>query len=89
MIRKLQKTPSTVVISAFSIASIICGIVTLAILGTVAAHHDVHDITLPSDWTPQEWAWLVGNGLCGVFGQLFLTLALKVEEAGLVSLART
>ena len=27
--------------------------------------------------------------MCGVLGQLFLTIALKIEEAGLVSLART
>ena len=33
--------------------------------------------------------YLVANGICGVLGQFCLTVALKVEEAGLVSLART
>lgn len=85
MIRKLQKTPSGVVISAFSIVSIVSGIAVLVVLVETTGH----SIRYPSDWTPTEWGWMIGNGLCGVLGQLFLTLALKVEEAGLVSLART
>lgn len=84
MIRKLQKTPAPVVIFAFSSVSIFCGMIALVILGVYE-----HNIRLPMEWTSAEWVYLFCNGLCGVFGQLFLTLALKIEEAGLVSLART
>ena len=32
---------------------------------------------------------MVINGLCGVAGQTFLVISLKIEQASLVSLART
>ena len=34
-------------------------------------------------------AVVVANGVCAVTGQVFLTLSLRIEEASLVSLART
>ena len=90
MIRKLQRTPSAVVINMFSIVSIICGVISLAITYFVfyeEAGEFAQGIGIPETW--QEIGWLFGNGMCGVLGQLCLTVALKIEEAGLVSLART
>src|SRR6185437_5350714 len=36
--------------------------------------------------TPTEWTFLTLKSVCGVFGTLFWTLALKLEEAGPVAL---
>ncbi|KAI1281886.1 Solute carrier family 35 member G1 [Halotydeus destructor] len=82
--RKLQRTPVSVVIAWFSALSIVLGLIFLTAL------HFTFDEFLrwPTSFTRKEWASLLGNGMCGVFGQLFLTLALKFEEAGLVSLTR-
>ena len=90
MIRRLQKTPAAVVISVFSIVSIVVGILVLAVLANAFPDHSSgfsSGIGVPE--TYEEILWLVANGLCGVLGQLLLTVSLKIEEAGLVSLART
>lgn len=90
MIRKLQRTPAAVVINMFSVVSIVCGVLSLAIIYYCfyeEADTLAQGIGIPDTW--EEIGWLVGNGLCGVLGQLCLTVALKIEEAGLVSLART
>lgn len=90
MIRKLQKTPAAVVISVFSIVSIACGAIVLCVMYFAYSGHGTglaDGIGLPA--TSEEYFWLLMNGLCGVIGQLLLTVALKIEEAGLVSLART
>jgi drug/metabolite transporter (DMT)-like permease len=90
MMRKLQKTPAAVVINAFSVVSIVCGIIAMAIIRNFffeEAGELATGVGIPA--SAAEIGWLVANGLCGVFGQLCLTVALKVEEASLVSLART
>ncbi|XP_076364148.1 solute carrier family 35 member G1-like isoform X1 [Tachypleus tridentatus] len=76
--RKLQKTPTPVVIFMFSLSSIVFGLFYLFITGT---------LSVPS--CGQEAVLLVVCGLCGTFGQLLMTTALKCEEAGPVSIART
>ena len=81
--RRLQKTPTTSVIAFFSTFCVVCGGVTVIIMHFAVPSYEVR--TLSSD----DWIFLVINGLCGVFGQLFLVTALKIEEAGLVSLVRT
>jgi drug/metabolite transporter (DMT)-like permease len=89
LIRRMPKTPLAVIINTFSIVAICLGVITLILAqnypkeaGFMAENvympHQ-HDVIL----------WLVANGICGVLGQFCLTIALKVEEAGLVSLART
>ena len=90
LIRKLQKTPAAVVINSFSIVSIVSGIVALALIRNLF-FEAAGDLATGVGWpaTAGEIGWMIGNGLCGVFGQLCLTIALKVEEASLVSLART
>lgn len=87
-IRMLPKTQPAVMISIFSIFSIIAGSIVcllFMLLGTdvvgdlangFICPYGVHDIGL-----------LVLNGLCGIFGQLTLIIALKIEEAHLISLA--
>lgn len=90
LIRKLQKTPAAVVINAFSVVSIVSGILAITIVREFFAEEAgdlAQGVGIPATW--QEIAWLLCNGLCGVFGQLTLTIALKIEEASLVSLART
>ena len=90
IMRRLQKTPAAVVINCFSVVSIIMGISVLAIIrnffkeeaGTLS-----EGVGVPETW--QEILWVIANGLCAVLGQLCVTVALKIEEAGLVSLART
>ncbi|KAI1286147.1 Solute carrier family 35 member G1 [Halotydeus destructor] len=82
--RKLQKTPSSVVLAWFSFLSAILGVISLAVLHFALGK----TVKCPTHFSSSEWLYLVGNGLCGVASQLCLTLALKVEEAGLVSLTR-
>ncbi|KAI1290288.1 Solute carrier family 35 member G1 [Halotydeus destructor] len=84
MMRKLQKTPAGLVIAWFSIISIIMGAIVLT-----GAYVVDNSIRLPNEFTLNEFLLLLGNGLCGVCGQFCLTIALKIEEAGVVSLVRT
>lgn len=82
-LRKLQRTPTSLVITQFSIFCILCGFVTNAIL----YYGNLYSVVYPTTWN--QWLWIVVNGLCGVGGQASLVLSLKLEEAGLVSLLRT
>ncbi|KAI1289196.1 Solute carrier family 35 member G1 [Halotydeus destructor] len=84
--RKLQKTPAGVVIAWLSGVSVIMGVTALTSL-----HYALGQtvVTWPTEFTQKEWLCLIANGVCGTFGQLFLTVACKIEEAGFVSLART
>ena len=90
MMRRLQKTPSAVVISVISIITIIMGVIVLTIIVFLFKEKvGILSTGVGVPESPQEILWLLANGLCGVFGQLCLTVSLKIEEAGLVSLART
>lgn len=87
-IRKMPKTSAPVVINAFSVIAIICGAIYELIMSNFFPNSMfASGIGLPE--TPSEYFWLLGNGVCGILGQLTLTVSLKLEEAGLVSLART
>ncbi|XP_013793723.1 solute carrier family 35 member G1-like [Limulus polyphemus] len=77
-LRKLQKTPTSVVICTFSIASIAFGLIYLFI---------VDNFTIPI--CGQDAILLVLCGVFGTFGQFLLTTALKLEDAGPISLTRT
>ncbi|RWS25258.1 solute carrier family 35 member G1-like protein [Leptotrombidium deliense] len=77
-IRKLQKTPSPLVIFYYSLTAVLCGSIMVLIFGK---------ITIPTDY--KTYLFILLMGFCGTFGQLFMTLAFKLEEAGPVSLARS
>lgn len=90
VIRKLPKTPAAVIINAFSVIAITFGILTLVITrNLVPGKGGLLGEMVYAPSSLHEIGCLVGNGVCGVLGQFCLTVALKVEEAGLVSLART
>lgn len=76
--RKIKQTPTAVVIFWFSLITIVASCVVLAV---------VDGFSLPDDLN--SYLLFLAIGLCGVFGQLLLTIALKIEDAGPVSLART
>lgn len=82
-LRRLQKTPTTLVMTGFSFVMAVFAAITLAILYFATPLEVIFPTTLT------HWGFIFLNGMCGVFGQGFLTIALKIEEAGLVSLART
>ena len=84
--RRLQKTPVAIVVNYFSFFCVIFGVIVIAIMNYGFDYHK------DKPWLPltaKDYGWLAANGICGVGGQLFLVLSLKLEEAGLVSLART
>jgi drug/metabolite transporter (DMT)-like permease len=90
MIRKMTKTPTLTNANAYSLASIISGIAAITFMAMVFHGKEVADfssITIPK--TTYEIVLLIANGLCGAAGQMCLVAALKIEEASLVSLART
>ena len=89
-IRKLQKTPSVVVINMYFVSNILCSILMILAIHFIFANEagDIaQGIELPKTWP--EVAWLLVNGLSCVIGQISITVACKIEEAGLVALART
>lgn len=81
--RKLQSTPTCAVIAFFSVFCIIAGSLTMNVSTFISGNA----IGVPS--SPFVWCMIAVNGVCGVLGQATLVLALKLEEAGLVSLLRT
>lgn len=83
LMRRLQKTPVTTVIASFSFFCVCAGGLTAIVLGCVPSY------TLHVPCGKQDFLLMLTNGLCGVLGQTFLVISLKIELAGLVSLART
>lgn len=77
-LRKLRLTSSEVSIIWYSAISIIFSSILNALF---------FDFNLPK--TTGGWLIMLLSGICGVVGQLFLTISLKIEEAGAVSMART
>ena len=85
-LRTLMETPSPVILNAFGVISVALGIPSLFLVHIVT-HADSFlsdQPTVPT--TLGDCAWLLANGLCGSLAQGCLTLALKLEEAGIVSL---
>ena len=70
-IRRLQKTPTSVVITFFSIWCIIAGSLTM----NVSSYLSNTVTKLPSSL--QDWLLALVNGLCGVIGQSLLVVSLK------------
>lgn len=77
-LRLCRHTPAEITILWLSIISILIGTVTLVAL---------QEWRLPNNW--MDVLYIVLNGLCGSIGQWFITNALKVEQSGVISLART
>ncbi|XP_013792497.1 solute carrier family 35 member G1-like, partial [Limulus polyphemus] len=76
--RKIQKTPAPVIICAVSIPSITFGLVYLFI---------VSKFSIPT--CGKDGVLIIFCGLFGTCAQFFFTTALKLEDAGTVSVART
>lgn len=74
-IRKLQKTPSPVIVIWFSLFSMISSFILVPIIDEYRA---------PGDWG--QWIMLFGVGGFGVLTQVTITLALKIEHAAPVSI---
>lgn len=77
-LRLCKKTPAEITILWLSIFSILIGSMTLVCMG---------EWRFPNNWMDVIYVFL--NGLCGAMGQWFITSALKVEQSGVISLART
>lgn len=77
-LRLCKKTPAEITIWWLSCLSIVIGSITLLSMG---------EWRLPNNWLDVAYIFL--NGLCGTLGQWFITSALKVEQSGVISLART
>jgi drug/metabolite transporter (DMT)-like permease len=82
VIRRLQQTPTTTVINFFSMFTIVAGTVVVLILKYATSF----PVRMPAQ---KDIIFLFINGMCGVVGQGFLVISLKIEQAGLVSLTRT
>lgn len=83
LMRRLQKTPVSTVITYFSLFCIVAGALTAVLL------NQIPDYKLHVPYDRRDYCLMLANGLCGVMGQAFLVISLKIELAGLVSLART
>ena len=81
--RKLKKTPTSVVVTFFSIYCIcVCPMIM-----NIYSFSTGKVVIIPKTFF--DWMMVLVNGLCGVFGQMTLVIALKLEEAGLVAVMRT
>lgn len=78
VMRKLKKTPISVISFWYSMVN---GILCLVIL------IPLHTFVIPKGW--QEYTWLTLNAVCGIVGSFLLNLAFKLDEAGPVTLARS
>jgi drug/metabolite transporter (DMT)-like permease len=88
--RKLRKTSTAVIISVFSLESITLGILLLVILNTFfyeEAGQFARGIGFPD--TIWDAFLLCCNGVLGSLGLMLMTVAVKMEEAGLMSLVRS
>lgn len=90
VLRMLPKKDTAVIINMFSLITIVLGIACLVVIKTCFPEEAVlmaDKIRIP--YTRHDIIYLNVNGLCFVSAQFCFTLALKVEEAGLVSISRT
>lgn len=76
--RLCKNTPTEVIVAWLSILSIIIGTITLFLLNEWRLPDNLQDVVL-----------ILLNGACGSAGQWFITNALKVEQSGVIALART
>lgn len=87
-IRRLPTTPGLIVINVYCCINVIGAFIVAIILGFFFPQSQFSKgIGVPTTW--HEILVLTGGGFAGVIGQICLTSALKIEEAGLIALART
>lgn len=84
IVRKLQRASVMLVLFWFSMGSFICGSVHLIWL---KFYLNEQSARWPN--TTEEWTFTMISALGGLIGQYLVNLALKIEEAGPVSLVRT
>lgn len=91
VIRKLKDCPPPLVVNAYSMCSIMAASSVIFI-----AHTFFQEDGLGKEWgqvviptSGHDIGLLLANGVFAVMGQTLLTLALRMEEASLVSLGRT
>lgn len=77
-LRMAKKTPAEVTIFWLSVLSIVIGNCLL---------FGLNEWSLPNNLT--DVLYILLNGLCGSAGQWFITSALKIEQSGIIALART
>jgi len=77
-LRLCKKTPAEIIILWLSLISILIGSATLLAL---------NEWRMPNNW--MDVLYILLNGLCGSIGQWFITSALKIEQSGVIALART
>ncbi|KAI1289675.1 Solute carrier family 35 member G1 [Halotydeus destructor] len=85
LVRRLRSTSASVIIIWMSAVSILLAILTLAVQYFLLQQH----FLMPETFSGNDWLLILANGVCGVFGQLTLTLSVKIERAGVTSLARS
>lgn len=88
-VRQMPKTPASVVINTFSVISVFMGLICLSIVHLMGKESGFlgENIRIPTAFP--DIGFLLINCVCGLLDQVCLTLALKLEEAGLVALARS
>ena len=77
-LRLAKKTPAEVTIFWLSVLSVVIG--NMLLIG-------LNEWSLPDNW--RDVFFILLNGICGSAGQWFITSALKVEQSGIIALART
>lgn len=77
-LRFCKKTPVEVTILWLSVSCILVGTATLITLGEWNMPDNLRDVL-----------YIILNGFCGAIGQWFITSALKIEQSGMIALART
>lgn len=90
VMRRLRKSSTPVIIAVFSAECVLFGSLSLLVLHCCfkeQAGQFSKGIGVPDTWT--EIMWLGLNGVCGVLGLLCMTIGMKIEEAGLMSLVRS
>ncbi|KAI1289665.1 Solute carrier family 35 member G1 [Halotydeus destructor] len=85
LLRKLQKTPAGVTIIWVSFMSLVLAVTLLSSQYVISPK----EIPWRGSFSSKEWLLLLANGVCGVFAQLTLTVALKIEGASLTSIGRS
>ncbi|RWS02586.1 solute carrier family 35 member G1-like protein [Dinothrombium tinctorium] len=78
LVKKQPKTPASVITFWYSVFVVVVGIIYIGIS---------KDFVVPKDSKSYILLFLVG--FCGTFGQLFLAMSLKLEEASVVAVAYT
>lgn len=87
IIRKLNQASVMLVLFWFSMGSLLFGLIHLTWLRFYGDQAIQDSLRLPN--TVQEWSFALVSSLGGLVGQYLVNLALKVEEAGPISLVRT